>query len=694
MLVHNKVNMSYSTGIIHIDLTNAEILCTIKNVISDQCTQLGLYLLADVALDQVVSAVGKEVEIVNRCTLNAITTQKCIQHVKEWNEFDYECVKYSKQYAREHNININSVPHELIAVVVMLNIGIDLFQELEDCRTNVYFWHCFTYASKNISTNSHPSIFCLLCTILIRRMSNKCKEALSMNFGKSVQELIDKLQNKHFESNIFNRKKLPYQDVYFCNTFCNKQVNYAYNIWAYQHCDKIITQLKERCSRCRSDAICTLYAVICDEYFAICDDVINPWTISSIFCIVEALLQIHEPMYKHQIRKTNIHIRRCINTRRSADPKCIRIIRTGSCKPCCDVDSVWFNYRRYLDPKCFRIIRTAIFKFQQHWMNLYNYYLQLQSNTNKALLKRPLSCDATVKNKNGTVTKITTKYELDDFECVYFNKISIAANDAGVESWNRLFRFDTLTQLLIGCGLDTIRGVLFMKNKHKKNIKLRAQLDNVQSKVYPKIARYLYRYVLSFIQPFIQMIVMNPFLLELDPLRHRLIPSLAIAVESYAYMGNHQQAAASLTIFDKFLFNTPNSFEWYKRMCTCPAYQFYCNCYQKARRIVLIEKRALKPVLERLVTMASETEIINKISDDHELQLNGGMTMSMSVMENVLSKQGFKNLSMIKECYYCRKKNKKLLKCKGCGKAKYCCRKCQKQDWNLRNHKYDCIKCI
>ena len=36
------------------------------------------------------------------------------------------------------------------------------------------------------------------------------------------------------------------------------------------------------------------------------------------------------------------------------------------------------------------------------------------------------------------------------------------------------------------------------------------------------------------------------------------------------------------------------------------------------------------------------------------------------------------------------RRNGKFYKCKGCRRALYCSRKCQKQDWNLNGHKYRC----
>lgn len=51
----------------------------------------------------------------------------------------------------------------------------------------------------------------------------------------------------------------------------------------------------------------------------------------------------------------------------------------------------------------------------------------------------------------------------------------------------------------------------------------------------------------------------------------------------------------------------------------------------------------------------------------------------------------WKNVTTLKICNFCKRNDRKLNKCKNCRRVFYCNKKCQKQDWNLNNHRKFCI---
>ena len=626
----------------------------------------------------------------------------------QWRTFDSKCLEYAKQYSSKHKIDIDLCPSPLLALIIMINFGFTVFTV--DCVGYLYFRHCFDFACQYVPMNLCASVSRILCEIImdidstlriketeikinrlymdsqyINKKSSKmfqCSECVnkikscyancannsntdvtseekeySDRMLKNIGEIL-KVLHIYFFPEITNPMTMMPRDVYFGEKFGIKKINIAYNLWASSHCDNLSTTCKECPSEfsmekyidSRIHSVCHIFATLCNKNFAICGDFIDPYQISHIIGIFEIILQVHE-LHREAFAEGSLQN--------------------------------WYYYRRYLDSKCMRIVRAGLTKFDHHWKKLKQFCKQQHNLTN-------IKCnnDKTYHqwHEFDSTLSIIANQSLNPFQEAERGSLNLALSDSGVESWHRLFYGKKLIQILVNCGFTGIMSVLQTKNKSRRLKKIALKLKVIQEQAFPKIVKYLNNFVIRFIEPLIEMIEKHIYLVQAWLNRQKALNCLKIAIFGHTYIGNHDKAVRCANLFKTILYDT--SAEWNRVVRECKLYDSYCKSYNLAHKIIYEEKRAFSTPVERLTIMILSI----KLSNHNTQQVAAGQTFSKGVLENVLVKQGLKNLSMIKECYYCREKSKKLKLCKRCRKAKYCSKNCQKNDWNLRNHKHECVK--
>ena len=102
------------------------------------------------------------------------------------------------------------------------------------------------------------------------------------------------------------------------------------------------------------------------------------------------------------------------------------------------------------------------------------------------------------------------------------------------------------------------------------------------------------------------------------------------------------------------------------------------------------QQRSFRILQHKIPGFSILYEIFQQFQSSYDMVNN--INNNLKIINNQFPKQiQWINVISKKICNNCHCRNKILKKCKNCLKVFYCSKKCQKIDWNIRNHRVSCL---